>query len=233
MADHEAEGTAETLLIHSLAKLDASSADRWEATLEDVCDSLAEAHFSPETSRALVEANVILQQFLLELACRPSNGRPRAAVIDEAAALLTATTRAKAPPATCIQTIKEASALLADASCVYRFRNCVVNVCSHTVHVSGQRIHLGPASWCFLLVLLAERHRVVSAEELRMATWGDRPVTGSAVSSTIHLLRRKLGDDGGTQAIIRTVHGRGFRIVADIEEPKPYRPDEKIDPDVN
>jgi hypothetical protein len=62
-------------------------------------------------------------------------------------------------------------------------------------------------------------------EELRIVTWGDRPVTGSALSSTIHLLRRKLVDDGGTQAIIRTVHGRGFRVIADIEQPKRYRPD--------
>ena len=71
-------GNRGTLLIHNLAKLDASGDDRWEDTLEDVCDSLAEAHYGPGTSRALVEANVILQQFLLELALptveRPTEG---------------------------------------------------------------------------------------------------------------------------------------------------------------
>ena len=47
--------------------------------------------------------------------------------------------------------------------------------------------------------------------------WGDWFVSEPALSSRIKSARKAVGDDGRRQEVIRTVHGRGFRIVAPVE----------------
>jgi len=67
-----------------------------------------------------------------------------------------------------------------------------------------------------LLALLVEnRERLVSTDELIEKVWDGRIVSESAVASRIKSARKALGDDGRTQALIKTVHGHGFRFVAD------------------
>jgi DNA-binding winged helix-turn-helix (wHTH) protein len=58
---------------------------------------------------------------------------------------------------------------------------------------------------------------VVSKEELLDNVWGDRFVSESALSSRITSARKAVGDDSRRQEVNRTVHGRGFRIVAPVE----------------
>ena len=54
--------------------------------------------------------------------------------------------------------------------------------------------------------------------ELLDAVWGDRFVSESALTTQIKALRRAVGDTGRDQRIVKTVHGRGYMFVADIEE---------------
>jgi class 3 adenylate cyclase len=51
--------------------------------------------------------------------------------------------------------------------------------------------------------------------------WGDRFVSESALTSRLKQVRRAVGDDGRTQRMIRTVHRRGYRFVADVSEAGP------------
>ena len=48
--------------------------------------------------------------------------------------------------------------------------------------------------------------------------WHDRFVSDSAVASRIKAARRVTGDNGERQQVIRTVHGRGYRFVAEVLE---------------
>jgi DNA-binding winged helix-turn-helix (wHTH) protein/pimeloyl-ACP methyl ester carboxylesterase len=75
-----------------------------------------------------------------------------------------------------------------------------------------------PQVFAVLTHLLTHRERVVDKEELLDAVWGTRFVTESALTSRIKAARRAIGDDGSTQRAIRTVHGRGYRFVGDVEE---------------
>jgi DNA-binding winged helix-turn-helix (wHTH) protein len=45
---------------------------------------------------------------------------------------------------------------------------------------------------------------------------GDRFVSEAALSSRIAFARRTVGDDGKQQRVIQTVHGRGFKFVAEL-----------------
>ena len=61
--------------------------------------------------------------------------------------------------------------------------------------------------------------RTVTKEEIFAEIWGDRIVSDAALSSQIKTVRRALDDDGTSQRVIATVHGRGFRFVRPITMP--------------
>jgi tetratricopeptide (TPR) repeat protein len=69
-----------------------------------------------------------------------------------------------------------------------------------------------------LVHLVRHRDRLVTKEELFDSVWGDRFVSESALTSRIKAARRAVGDNGRLQGVIRTVHGRGYRFVADVAE---------------
>src|SRR5262245_14578399 len=77
-------------------------------------------------------------------------------------------------------------------------------------------IHLERQVYDVLHHLLTNRHRVVPKEELLDEVWGDRFVSESTLTSRIKAARRAIGDDGQAQHSIRTVHGIGYRFVAEV-----------------
>ena len=82
----------------------------------------------------------------------------------------------------------------------------------------GSVVVLEPQVLEVLSFLVRHRDRLVSKEELLDGVWGDRFVSESALTSRIKAARRAVGDDGSAQAVIRTVYGRGYRFVADVDE---------------
>jgi pimeloyl-ACP methyl ester carboxylesterase len=86
------------------------------------------------------------------------------------------------------------------------------------VRRAGAAVPLEPQAFDVLLYLIRNRDRVVPKEELMDAVWGGRFVSETAVTSRIKQVRRALGDDGQSQRVIRTLHGRGYRFVAAVAE---------------
>jgi pimeloyl-ACP methyl ester carboxylesterase/DNA-binding winged helix-turn-helix (wHTH) protein len=81
----------------------------------------------------------------------------------------------------------------------------------------GDSVHVQPQVFDVLCHLVLNRERVVPKDELLDTVWGDRFVSESTLTSRIKAARRVLGDDGTVQSVIRTVHGRGYRWVADVD----------------
>lgn len=77
-------------------------------------------------------------------------------------------------------------------------------------------VHVEPQVFGLLHHLIVNRDRVVSKEELLDAVWGDRFVSESALTSRVKAARRAVGDDGQAQLIIKTVHARGYQMVAEV-----------------
>ena len=82
----------------------------------------------------------------------------------------------------------------------------------------GAPVAIEPQVFDVLAYLVERRDRVVTKEELLDNIWGDRFVSESALTSRLKSARRAVGDDGKAQAVIRTVHGRGYRFVAEVRE---------------
>lgn len=89
----------------------------------------------------------------------------------------------------------------------------------------GDRVHVEPQVFDLLVHLLRHRDRVVSKDELLDEIWSGRIVSEAALSSRINAARKAVGDDGERQALIKTIHKRGFRFVGEVvdlpEEPVP------------
>ncbi|MGH1493586.1 MAG: winged helix-turn-helix domain-containing protein [Acidimicrobiales bacterium] len=81
----------------------------------------------------------------------------------------------------------------------------------------GERIAMEPQVYDVLAYLVGRRGHVVTKHELLDEVWGDRFVSEGALSSRIAAARRATGDDGKRQQVIRTVHGKGFSFVADVQ----------------
>ena len=86
------------------------------------------------------------------------------------------------------------------------------------VRRDGELVPVEPQVFDLLVYLISHRDRVVTKAELLDNVWGDRFVSESALSTRIKAVRRAVGDDGAAQKVVRTVHGRGYRLVADVEE---------------
>ena len=95
---------------------------------------------------------------------------------------------------------------------------------------AGERVPLQPQVFDLLLFLARNHERTVTRGEVFEAIWGNRIVSDAALSGQIKAARRALGDDGTSQRIISTVHGRGFRFVLPVRqvEPKPDAAHQKL-----
>ncbi len=98
-----------------------------------------------------------------------------------------------------------------------RFRDFELDTALFELRQAGERIPLEPQVFDLLVFLARNCHRTVTKEEIFAEIWGNRIVSDAALSSQIKAARRAVADDGASQHTIATVHGRGFRFVAPIE----------------
>jgi len=100
----------------------------------------------------------------------------------------------------------------------YRFEEYELSRARYELRRGGEAIHVEPRALDLLLYLIEHRDRVVSKNELLDSLWGDRFVSEAALTTCLRTARRAIGDSGGSQRVIRTVHGRGYQFVAPTME---------------
>ncbi len=104
---------------------------------------------------------------------------------------------------------------------IYEFEGCVLDETTQELRRDGDVVHVEPQVLAVLQHLVTNRDRMVTKIELLDEVWGDRFVSESALTSRIKLARKACGDSGREQRIVKTVHGRGYRFVADVVERRP------------
>ncbi len=99
-----------------------------------------------------------------------------------------------------------------------RFGSCELDRDRRELRLRNAPVHVEPQVLDLLIYLIANRNHVVSKDEMIEAVWGGRIVSDVTLNSRINAARRAVGDDGKTQALIRTVPRRGFRFVGEIND---------------
>ena len=98
------------------------------------------------------------------------------------------------------------------------FAECEIDLDRQELRRADQIVHVEPQVYDLLIHLVRNSHRVVSKDELLDTIWNGRIVSEAALSSRINAARKAIGDDGDQQALIRTVHRRGFRFIGKVAE---------------
>ncbi len=99
----------------------------------------------------------------------------------------------------------------------YRCGTHTISPATRRLTRDGRTVDIEAKVFDLILLLLENRERALSRQEVITALWGHRPVTDAALSQLLHKARRALDDDGERQAVIRTVYGRGLQWVAAVE----------------
>jgi TolB-like protein/Tfp pilus assembly protein PilF len=99
-----------------------------------------------------------------------------------------------------------------------RFEDFELDEAKFELRKAGAPLAAEPQVLSLLALLIRNRDRLVTKDEINEAVWKGRIVSDSALASRIKTLRQLLGDDGRQQRLIRTVHGRGFRFVGTVAD---------------
>jgi TolB-like protein len=99
---------------------------------------------------------------------------------------------------------------------IFRLKDCLIDTDTYEIRRGDSVRSLEPQVFDLLILLIENRHRVVSKRQIIERIWNGRAVSDAALSSRVKSARQALGDSGSSQALIRTVRGRGFRFVAEV-----------------
>ena len=102
-----------------------------------------------------------------------------------------------------------------------RFGDFQLDLPRRELRQNGVAVELQPRVFSLLAYLVEQRDRAVSKDELQNQVWTGMVVTEASLTRAVMKLRQAVGDDAGTQSVIKTVHGHGYRFVADIEAGEP------------
>lgn len=117
------------------------------------------------------------------------------------------------------------------AGMILRFADVELDLGAGELRVGGGVRPVEPQVFKVLAHLATHADRVVLKEELLDEVWGSRFVSDAAITSRVKSARQAIGDSGREQRFIRTVHGRGYRFVAETGSvDRPTRPTGAVRP---
>ena len=94
-----------------------------------------------------------------------------------------------------------------------------VDLVRRRVSVDGQPIHLPLKQFELLKILISNKNKVVSRDELLKSVWGSESEKDTGTLDVhIRWLREKLESDPSSPQKIRTVRGVGYKIISDQPE---------------
>src|SRR5574339_1163214 len=100
---------------------------------------------------------------------------------------------------------------------IYRFGDYELDTGRFELRLAGAPQRLEPQVFEVLAYLVQNHERLVPKDELLEKVWGDKYISEAALNRRLMAARRAVGDSGREQRLIRTLHGRGFRFVGNLE----------------
>lgn len=107
---------------------------------------------------------------------------------------------------------------------LYQFGTIEIDTVNFCLTNNGDECAVEPQVFDLIVYLIKHRDRVLTRDEIFDDVWQGRHVSDTSLSNHIKSARRVLGDTAQEQHIIKTVRGRGYQFVAEIQErPRPSR----------
>jgi len=107
----------------------------------------------------------------------------------------------------------------------YRFADILIDEDQRVVVVAGREVEVQPRVFDLLAYLIQTRDRAVSKQELQDVIWPGMFVSETVLSHTVMKARKAVGDDAQNQSVIKTLHGHGYRFIAQLEDNEEATPE--------
>jgi class 3 adenylate cyclase/DNA-binding winged helix-turn-helix (wHTH) protein len=101
---------------------------------------------------------------------------------------------------------------------IYVFGDYELDTRLYELRCAGQPCKLEPQVFNVLAHLIAHRDRVVTKHELLENLWPNQFISEVTLNHCLMVARKAIGDSGRTQRCIKTLHGRGYRFIAAVQE---------------
>lgn len=101
---------------------------------------------------------------------------------------------------------------------IYAFGDLEIDTSRVELRRGPNLVQVEPQVFDLLVLLIANRDRVVTQDNIIANVWNGRIVSQSTLTSRINAARTAIGDDGRRQAKIKTIVRKGYRFVADVTE---------------
>src|SRR5688500_11691468 len=88
----------------------------------------------------------------------------------------------------------------------------------HPASPEGVPVHRSPKAFDVLEILAARRPNVVSKDVLLAEVWPGKVVEEANLAMVVGEIRKALGDDSKSPAIVVTVARHGYRFAADLQD---------------
>ncbi len=100
----------------------------------------------------------------------------------------------------------------------YAFEDFLLDTETFTLTRNGAEVSVESRVLETLIYLIENRERVISKDELLEKVWEVDFASEATLFKAIQQARKALDDDGRAQRLIRTVHGKGYRLVGEVTE---------------
>src|ERR1700687_4589889 len=99
-----------------------------------------------------------------------------------------------------------------------RFGECLLDSDTRELTVRGETVHLQPKAFQFLELLLANRPRALSKNEIHEKLWPGTFVSDGTLTSLLAEVRSAVGDEARKPRFVRTVQRFGYAFSGPAEE---------------
>jgi DNA-binding winged helix-turn-helix (wHTH) protein len=104
------------------------------------------------------------------------------------------------------------------AGLVYRFADYTLDTARWELRdAANAAVSLAPLPFRLLLLLIEQRARVVSKDELLATLWNGTIVSEGSLTQAVSLARRALGGADSANTFIKSVRGLGYRFDASVD----------------
>jgi len=99
-----------------------------------------------------------------------------------------------------------------------RFGECVLDSETRELLVRGSAVHVSPKAFQFLELLLENRPRALSKNEIHEKLWPGTFVSDGTLTSLLAEIRDAVGDQARNSRFVRTVHRFGYAFCGQAQE---------------
>jgi DNA-binding winged helix-turn-helix (wHTH) protein/tetratricopeptide (TPR) repeat protein/TolB-like protein len=106
---------------------------------------------------------------------------------------------------------------------VWHFGRYSVDTARRELRRNDSPVEVQPRVFDLLVYLITHNDRAVGKDELQDAVWPGMFITETALTRAVMKARKAVGDDASRQEVIKTVHGHGYRFVAELSAESLYK----------